>query len=229
MTIVVIDFVEVRLLASPATRWAILLAYCTGCATVLYASGYLKSASTWSPKRWGWLHAASLIVGLPIHLSAWESTVYAFKRPFNPFATMAYPLCMTLDSLLWLCVFDAGKSASMRVGARSTYARFIAGWILLSVFVGVHRVTFEQWYLPRHHPPHALLPKNVVIMRAIPLGTLNSVLSMAVYHFKGDPLWFVMTRFASDLFIACRIRLPAPWSNDGMEWDENAKWDWVAH
>lgn len=49
------------------------------------------------------------------------------------------------------------------------------------------------------------------------MGIVNSIPMMWIFHYKDDMLFGVVMKYAFDLYVAMRIRTPAPWDAGNHE------------
>ena len=61
------------------------------------------------------------------------------------------------------------------------------------------------------------------------MGILNSIPMMWIYHYKDDMLWGVVLKYAFDLWLSMRIRIPDPFDAGNSEKEANTEnqkyWD----
>ena len=92
----------------------------------------------------------------PLLLWVWNKTyVSHYDRPLRYFATVVYPLCHVVDTMLWISAIDFGSSYVARTFFTNSIpvVQIACGFVCVSCVIACHRITFEQWYLPQHHYP----------------------------------------------------------------------------
>jgi hypothetical protein len=195
-----------HVVATPLERWCILVAYWFVIANFVISRGYMRNLydQEWMPLNA--LYAASLILRVPVFLSTWSVSAFAFRRPWSLFATIVYPIGCIFDTLMWYAVFDIGKGYAYHMTSGMAM-QYFAGYLFLSLYVHAHRQNFALWYLPEHLPPIYVRGNRY----HVPAGIASSFLNSAIYHWYGDLRWCVLVKFVVDLYCCIRIRMPAPW------------------
>jgi len=221
-------------IVTPANRWTWCAGYWLVCGVVAHFMGTLDYAlkQEWlAPNVWYVVH---LILHLPLYLASWDWAAFSFDRPFRFFATIVYPLMHNFDTLMWFSVFELGKLILSKVytGETSKLVQFLAGWAAFAAFMMWHRGFLELRCLPEHHPepPSDAFPEGRGSKLLYVLsGIIISIPTMAIYHFFDDMRWGLMLQYAANLYIAIRIRMPAPWDKYDKADKDNNKDKWLPY
>lgn len=211
-------------------RWALLVGYWAMSFSLAHSRGlvtYFLEQEVKAPNHW--MYLVGFICHIPVFLSVWDYSAYAFNREVSIPVAIIYPLGHCCDTLRWYYSFDLGRSIitfvlKLLLGWDDVgmTIQFIGGWAGFAAFMMVHRATFELWYLPEHHPPKEIMvngkPQPVRGNSLyIFVGVFISIPVMWIFHFRGDMIWGMALQFACNLYVALRVRIPAPWDEGNAE------------
>ena len=185
------------------------------------------------------LHILHGIWNCPLLLCLWKKTyVSNYNRPLRSFATIVYPLCHVVDTILWISAIDFGSTYVAKTLLQSTnlVIQISCGFVCVSCVIACHRITLEQWYLPQHHYPPDTDPivKQTVIRFVLTaccgtfIMTCNRILHVhANYSSTHDDtslVVIVLVKYIFDTIIASTIHIPNPWDKNDNSYARNKRY-----